>query len=284
MDILPSDLLLVIDVQNDFCPGGALAVADGDGVVPVINRLAQRFSHIVLTQDWHPAGHSSFATSHSGAAPIQTVAMAYGPQTLWPDHCVQGTAGAAFHPQLATERAELIVSGIAAQAAVGVAVAVLAPIVLWLLRRRRDALLSAAVMVGALGIAYVLKTLVAEHRPPRGLWVIPPDSAMSFPSGHATVAAAVALLLVMVVRGRLRWPAAVLGAAFAAVVAAARVYLGVHYPLDVLGGYLAAASAALLVAGVLDLPLVRQSLEDVGTPAVGRHHAGRTPDATTTRR
>lgn len=109
MDILPSDLLLVIDVQNDFCPGGALAVADGDGVVPVINRLAQRFSHIVLTQDWHPAGHSSFATSHSGAAPFQTVAMAYGPQTLWPDHCVQGTAGAAFHPQLATERAELII-------------------------------------------------------------------------------------------------------------------------------------------------------------------------------
>ena len=83
---------------------------------------------------------------------------------------------------------------VAAQAAVGVAVAVLAPIVLWLLRRRRDALLSAAVMVGALGIAYVLKTLVAEHRPPRGLWVIPPDSAMSFPSGHATVAAMVSMI------------------------------------------------------------------------------------------
>ena len=109
MDILPSDLLLVIDVQNDFCPGGALAVADGDAVVPVVNRLAQRFAHVVLTQDWHPAGHSSFATSHPGAEPFQTIAMPYGAQTLWPDHCVQGTAGAAFHPQLLTERAELII-------------------------------------------------------------------------------------------------------------------------------------------------------------------------------
>ena len=109
MDILPFDLLLVIDVQNDFCPGGALAVADGDAVVPVINRLAQRFAHMVLTQDWHPAGHSSFATSHPDAAPFQTTMMVYGQQTLWPDHCVQGTTGAAFHPQLATERAELII-------------------------------------------------------------------------------------------------------------------------------------------------------------------------------
>ena len=109
MEILPSDLLLVIDVQNDFCPGGALAVVDGDAVVPVINRLAQRFAHVVLTQDWHPAGHSSFATSHPGTAPFQTVTMAYGPQTLWPDHCVQGTAGAAFHSQLSTERAELCI-------------------------------------------------------------------------------------------------------------------------------------------------------------------------------
>jgi nicotinamidase/pyrazinamidase len=109
MDIRPSDLLLVIDVQNDFCPGGALAVADGDAVVPVINRLAERFAHVVLTQDWHPAGHSSFATSHPGAAPFQAITMDYGPQTLWPDHCVQGTEGAAFHPQLATERAELVV-------------------------------------------------------------------------------------------------------------------------------------------------------------------------------
>ena len=109
MEILPSDLLLVIDVQNDFCPGGALAVVDGDAVVPVINRLAQRFAHVVLTQDWHPVGHSSFATSHPGTAPFQTVTMAYGPQTLWPDHCVQGTAGAAFHSQLSTERAELCI-------------------------------------------------------------------------------------------------------------------------------------------------------------------------------
>ncbi len=109
MDIRADDLLLVIDVQNDFCPGGALAVAEGDAVVPVINRLAQRFAHVVLTQDWHPAGHSSFATSHPGAEPFQTVAMAYGAQTLWPDHCVQGTAGAALHPQLAVDRAELII-------------------------------------------------------------------------------------------------------------------------------------------------------------------------------
>jgi nicotinamidase/pyrazinamidase len=109
MDIRADDLLLVIDVQNDFCPGGALAVADGDAVVPVVNRLAQRFAHVVLTQDWHPAGHSSFATSHPGAAPFQTITVDYGPQTLWPDHCVQGTAGAAFHPELTTERAELII-------------------------------------------------------------------------------------------------------------------------------------------------------------------------------
>jgi nicotinamidase/pyrazinamidase len=110
MQIRPSeDLLLVIDVQNDFCPGGALAVGDGDAVVPVVNRLAERFTHMVLTQDWHPAGHSSFATSHPGTAPFETIAMPYGPQTLWPDHCVQGTSGAAFHPKLSTERAELII-------------------------------------------------------------------------------------------------------------------------------------------------------------------------------
>jgi nicotinamidase/pyrazinamidase len=103
------DLLLIIDVQNDFCPGGALAVADGDAVVPVINRLSERFGHVALTQDWHPSGHSSFATSHPGAAPFASIGMPYGPQTLWPDHCVQGTAGAAFHPQLVTERAELVI-------------------------------------------------------------------------------------------------------------------------------------------------------------------------------
>jgi nicotinamidase/pyrazinamidase len=103
------DLLLVIDVQNDFCPGGALAVMDGDATVPVINRLSRRFGHVVLTQDWHPSGHSSFATSHPGSAPFETIALPYGQQTLWPDHCVQGTSGAAFHPQLLTERAELVV-------------------------------------------------------------------------------------------------------------------------------------------------------------------------------
>jgi nicotinamidase/pyrazinamidase len=104
-----SDLLLVIDVQNDFCTGGALAVTDGDAVVPVINRLAEGFGHIALTQDWHPAGHSSFATAHPGSAAFDTISMPYGPQTLWPDHCVQGTAGAAFHPQLDTRRAELVI-------------------------------------------------------------------------------------------------------------------------------------------------------------------------------
>jgi nicotinamidase/pyrazinamidase len=110
MQIRPrDDLLLIIDVQNDFCPGGALAVADGDATVPVINRLSQRFGHVAVTQDWHPSGHSSFASSHSGAAPFETITMPYGPQTLWPDHCVQGTSGATFHPQLLTEKAELII-------------------------------------------------------------------------------------------------------------------------------------------------------------------------------
>ena len=103
------DLLLIIDVQTDFCTGGALAVADGDAVVPVVNRLMGRFQHVALTQDWHPSRHSSFATSHSGSAPFDIVSMPYGQQTLWPDHCVQGTPGAAFHPQLATERAELVI-------------------------------------------------------------------------------------------------------------------------------------------------------------------------------
>jgi nicotinamidase/pyrazinamidase len=109
MRIQPDDLLLIVDVQNDFCPGGALAVADGDAVVPVVNRLSERFDHVMLTQDWHPRGHSSFATSHQGSAPFETITMPYGPQTLWPDHCVQGTAGAAFHPKLLTDRAELVI-------------------------------------------------------------------------------------------------------------------------------------------------------------------------------
>jgi nicotinamidase/pyrazinamidase len=109
MQVRDDDVLLVIDVQNDFCPGGALAVADGDAVVPVINGLAGRFAHVVLTQDWHPLGHSSFSSSHPGSAPFETIAMPYGQQTLWPDHCVQGTNGAAFHPQLMTERTELVI-------------------------------------------------------------------------------------------------------------------------------------------------------------------------------
>jgi nicotinamidase/pyrazinamidase len=111
MCVLPddNDLLLIIDVQNDFCPGGALAVADGDAVVPVINRVALRFDHVVLTQDWHPAGHSSFARSHPGSAAFEAIDMPYGRQTLWPDHCVQGTSGAGFHPRLATDRAELVI-------------------------------------------------------------------------------------------------------------------------------------------------------------------------------
>jgi nicotinamidase/pyrazinamidase len=103
------DVLLIIDVQNDFCPGGALAVANGDAVVPVINRLSERFDHVVLTQDWHPSGHSSFATSHPGSSPFASISMPYGQQTLWPDHCIQGSAGAAFHPRLQTTRAELVI-------------------------------------------------------------------------------------------------------------------------------------------------------------------------------
>jgi len=104
-----SEILIVVDVQYDFCPGGALAVPDGDAVVPVINRLADRFAHRVLTQDWHPAGHSSFASHHRDRAPFETVTMPYGPQVLWPDHCIQGSAGAAFHADLALDGAELII-------------------------------------------------------------------------------------------------------------------------------------------------------------------------------
>jgi len=103
------DLLLIIDVQNDFCPGGALAVSDGDAVVPVINRLSGLFGQVALTQDWHPAGHSGFASSHQGKAPFETITMPYGPQTLWPDHCIQGTPGAAFHADLMTDKAQIII-------------------------------------------------------------------------------------------------------------------------------------------------------------------------------
>ena len=103
------DLLLVVDPQNDFCSGGALAVPEGEAVIPLINRLAAHFPHVILTQDWHPPGHRSFASSHAGRAPFDEAEMPYGPQTLWPDHCVQGTAGAAFHPDLALPQAELVV-------------------------------------------------------------------------------------------------------------------------------------------------------------------------------
>jgi nicotinamidase/pyrazinamidase len=101
--------LIVIDVQNDFCPGGALAVAGGDDIVPGINALMSEFAAVILTQDWHPAGHSSFASSHAGKAPFEVTGMPYGPQVLWPDHCVQGTPGAAFHAGLDTDRADMIV-------------------------------------------------------------------------------------------------------------------------------------------------------------------------------
>ena len=103
------DVLLVVDVQNDFCPGGALAVTDGDAVVPVINRLGEKFTHLVQTQDWHPEGHKSFASAHPGRQPYETIEAPYGPQTLWPDHCVQGTEGAEFHPALDLPGAELII-------------------------------------------------------------------------------------------------------------------------------------------------------------------------------
>ena len=108
MELRPDDVLLVIDVQRDFCPGGRLPVADGDAVVPVINRLGARFEHVILTQDWHPIGHVSFASSHAGKQPFELTTVHYGEQTLWPDHCVQGTEGADFHLQLNIPHAELI--------------------------------------------------------------------------------------------------------------------------------------------------------------------------------
>ena len=101
--------LIIIDPQVDFCPGGALAVADGDAIMPVINAMMPKFDHVVVTQDWHPAGHSSFASAHEGAAPFSQIEMAYGPQTLWPDHCVIGTGGAALHPALALDPAAAII-------------------------------------------------------------------------------------------------------------------------------------------------------------------------------
>ena len=108
MQMTAQDVLVVVDVQNDFCPGGALAVADGDAVIEAIHRIAQKFEHVILTQDWHPAGHSSFASSYAGKKPFEQIELSYGIQTLWPDHCLQGSKGAEFHPSLHLPQAELI--------------------------------------------------------------------------------------------------------------------------------------------------------------------------------
>ena len=104
-----SSALIVIDVQNDFCPGGALAVAEGDTIISGINAEIEQFDHVILTQDWHPAGHSSFASTHQGRSPYEVITMPYGEQTLWPDHCIQGTHGAQFHSQLQWTKAELVI-------------------------------------------------------------------------------------------------------------------------------------------------------------------------------
>lgn len=106
--IAAKDAFLVVDIQNDFCPGGGLSVPRGNEVVPLINSLAAKFAHVVLTQDWHPRGHFSFASTHPGKAPYQTIEVAYGPQVLWPDHCVQDSEGAAFRKDLAIPHAELV--------------------------------------------------------------------------------------------------------------------------------------------------------------------------------
>lgn len=104
----PADVLLVIDVQNGFCPGGELPVEGGHEIVPLVNRIAKKFKHVVLTQDWHPKGHLSFASAHPGRKPFETIELAYGPQVLWPDHCIQGSRSAALHPDLDIPHAELI--------------------------------------------------------------------------------------------------------------------------------------------------------------------------------
>jgi nicotinamidase/pyrazinamidase len=108
MTLQPTDALLLIDLQPDFMPGGALAVAGGDEILPTINALARNFDHVLLTQDWHPAQHISFASTHTGKQPYEQMQAAYGPQTLWPDHCLQHTPGAALHPALDIPHAELI--------------------------------------------------------------------------------------------------------------------------------------------------------------------------------
>lgn len=106
---MATDALIVIDLQNDFCPGGALAVSGGDEIIPLVNDLIRNTEHVVLTQDWHPAGHSSFASSHQGKQPFESIDMPYGTQTLWPDHCIQGSRGSDFHSGLAWAKAELVV-------------------------------------------------------------------------------------------------------------------------------------------------------------------------------
>jgi nicotinamidase/pyrazinamidase len=106
---MAGEALIVVDAQIDFCPGGALAVAEGDQVIGPVNALIARFDHVIMTQDWHPAGHSSFASAHPGKTPFETLEMPYGAQVLWPDHCIQGTAGAAFHPALEWTKAEMLV-------------------------------------------------------------------------------------------------------------------------------------------------------------------------------
>ncbi|MGP6459523.1 bifunctional nicotinamidase/pyrazinamidase [Pseudomonas parakoreensis] len=109
MQISPRSALLVIDVQNDFTPGGQLAVPEGDLIVPLINRLSGLFKQVIIAQDWHPSGHASFASSHPGRKPYEVIQLPYGEQTLWPDHCVQGSAGAEFHPDLKLPHAQLII-------------------------------------------------------------------------------------------------------------------------------------------------------------------------------
>ena len=107
--IRDDDVLLVVDVQSDFCPGGALAVPRGDEIVPIVNRVARRFSHVILTQDWHPPHHESFASSHPGKKPFEVIEASYGPQVLWPDHCIQGGHGAEFRADLQIPQAQLVI-------------------------------------------------------------------------------------------------------------------------------------------------------------------------------
>lgn len=108
MAIAEEDVLLVVDIQNDFCPGGRLPVPEGDRIIPTINLVAQKFRHVILTQDWHPPGHLSFASTHPGRRPFDTIMVPYGPQELWPDHCVQNSPGAEFHKDVRIPHAELI--------------------------------------------------------------------------------------------------------------------------------------------------------------------------------